>query len=258
MATIYNIQSIVTENLVLCLDAGNPASYIGSGTSWNDISGNSNNLTVASGNSFPTFNSEGYFTYDKSKTVLQTPSNDILNSTSFYKKTFSVWFKTASSFDASNSRGILTMGGSGSNIVIYINDNDLYMGMKKSGVIDGATTTLTTDTWYNATWVLDAADSSGGQADVQKLYVNGSSIGTAEGHRISTSQPLAIGGGSVGANITGSNLYGYDVHSETLYNSDNANSAYDGAISLVTVYNRALSAAEVLQNYNMRKRIYNL
>ena len=33
----YN-PSILTSNLQLCLDAGNPRSYIGSGTTWNDVS----------------------------------------------------------------------------------------------------------------------------------------------------------------------------------------------------------------------------
>ena len=36
---------IVTDGLVLCLDAGNPKSYPGSGTTWYDLSGNGNNGT---------------------------------------------------------------------------------------------------------------------------------------------------------------------------------------------------------------------
>jgi hypothetical protein len=37
---------IVTDGLVLCLDAGNPKSYTGSGTTWTDLSGNGNNGTL--------------------------------------------------------------------------------------------------------------------------------------------------------------------------------------------------------------------
>jgi hypothetical protein len=40
---------IVTENLVLCLDAGNPKSYPGSGTTWTDLSGRGNNGTLING-----------------------------------------------------------------------------------------------------------------------------------------------------------------------------------------------------------------
>ena len=34
---------IATDGLVLCLDAGNSKSYSGSGTTWNDLSGNGKN-----------------------------------------------------------------------------------------------------------------------------------------------------------------------------------------------------------------------
>jgi hypothetical protein len=41
--------SIITQNLVLCLDAANPKSYPGSGTTWTDLSGNGNNGTLVNG-----------------------------------------------------------------------------------------------------------------------------------------------------------------------------------------------------------------
>lgn len=44
MGVTYN-SSIVTNGLVLCLDAGNPRSY-SSGSTWYDISGNGNNFTL--------------------------------------------------------------------------------------------------------------------------------------------------------------------------------------------------------------------
>ena len=46
--------SIITSGLILNLDAGNVASYPGSGTTWTDLSGNGNNGTLING---PTFNS---------------------------------------------------------------------------------------------------------------------------------------------------------------------------------------------------------
>jgi hypothetical protein len=54
----YN-PSIVTNGLVLCLDAANTKSYPGSGTTWTDLSGNGNNFTI-DGSGF-TYNSSGYF-----------------------------------------------------------------------------------------------------------------------------------------------------------------------------------------------------
>jgi hypothetical protein len=41
--------SIITQNLVLCLDAANPKSYPGSGTTWTDLSGNGNTGTLVNG-----------------------------------------------------------------------------------------------------------------------------------------------------------------------------------------------------------------
>ena len=52
MTINYNPR-IVTSGLVLHLDAANPKSYPGTGTTWNDLSGNRNNGTLING---PTFN----------------------------------------------------------------------------------------------------------------------------------------------------------------------------------------------------------
>jgi len=47
MGTAYNA-NIVTDGLVLCLDAANPRSYPGSGNTWYDISGRNNHATASS------------------------------------------------------------------------------------------------------------------------------------------------------------------------------------------------------------------
>ena len=54
MATYYS-PKIVTNGLVLCLDAGNTKSYSGSGTTWTDLSESATNGTLTNG---PTFNSD--------------------------------------------------------------------------------------------------------------------------------------------------------------------------------------------------------
>ena len=47
---------IVTDGLVLCLDAANPKSYPGSGTTWKDLSGNGNDGTLINGPSYSSDN----------------------------------------------------------------------------------------------------------------------------------------------------------------------------------------------------------
>lgn len=55
MATLYN-PKIVTDGLILCLDAANPRSYPSTGTTWNDLSGNNRTTTLVN---TPTFNNTG-------------------------------------------------------------------------------------------------------------------------------------------------------------------------------------------------------
>jgi len=52
--SVFAGPEIVDSGLTLCLDAGNPVSYPGSGTTWRDVSGQLNNGILV-GN--PTFNS---------------------------------------------------------------------------------------------------------------------------------------------------------------------------------------------------------
>jgi len=59
----YDGPKIVTDGLVLVVDAANKNSYPGTGTTWYDISGNGNHATLTNG---PTWNSLGYFSFDGS------------------------------------------------------------------------------------------------------------------------------------------------------------------------------------------------
>jgi hypothetical protein len=60
MAVIGGPDPIVTDDLILLLDAGNKQSYPGSGTTWFDISGKENDVTMTNA----TWNSNGYWLFD--------------------------------------------------------------------------------------------------------------------------------------------------------------------------------------------------
>jgi hypothetical protein len=81
---------IVENGLVLCLDAGNPKSYPGSGTTWTDISRNSNNGTLTNG---PTFNSlnGGNITFDGSDDHIVIPTNTVIDNALAGQFTFEIW-----------------------------------------------------------------------------------------------------------------------------------------------------------------------
>ena len=88
MATEYNPR-IVTDNLLLCLDAGNTKSYPGTGTAWNDLSGNGNNGTLTNG---PTYTSDngGTLNFGSSK---YAECGDVISLTAYTK---SAWFRPES------------------------------------------------------------------------------------------------------------------------------------------------------------------
>ena len=81
---------IITDGLVLCLDAGNTKSYPGSGTTWTDLSGNGNNgtLTNMDGANLDSANG-GSFTFDG--TIIKNPivNPAVGTSTADEKDTFS-------------------------------------------------------------------------------------------------------------------------------------------------------------------------
>jgi hypothetical protein len=73
MGVAYNPQ-IVTNGLVLCLDAGNQKSYPGSGATWTDLSGNGNNGTLVNGVGYNGANG-GIFTLDGTDDYINIPIN---------------------------------------------------------------------------------------------------------------------------------------------------------------------------------------
>jgi hypothetical protein len=82
MGIQYN-PAIITQNLVLCLDAANPKSYPGSGTTWTDLSGNGRNFTWVSTPSF-TSGSRPYFSTLGNRCTGPASNSFGINNTSGY------------------------------------------------------------------------------------------------------------------------------------------------------------------------------
>ena len=109
---------IVTDGLVLCLDAGNVRSYPRSGTSWNDLSGNSNNGTLING---PTFSS------NNGGSIVFDAVNDYVNvgNMGITIQTYTVlgWIYKTTTF-VNNGAAIISggYGGDVDNIIVYSED----------------------------------------------------------------------------------------------------------------------------------------
>jgi hypothetical protein len=83
--------NIITDGLVLALDAANTKSYPGTGTNWNDLSGNGNNGTLING---PTFDSgnNGSIVFDGVNDYV----HQYYNLVGFTDFTISIWAKNLS------------------------------------------------------------------------------------------------------------------------------------------------------------------
>jgi len=213
--------SYITDGLTLQLDAGNSSSYPGSGTTWTDLAGTQQNITLVNS---PTFTSgtPAYFTFNGSNQY-GTGTGAVLTSTAYTK---SVWFYLNSY--ASNNN--LVSSATGGHFIFLAATNKIYCGHANwSGYQDyPSTATISLSTWYNATLTFNTTDG-------MVLYINGLQDSTY------TTNKTAHGGDSSTdiASFGGGNLL-------------------NGRIAKVYCYNRSLTAAEVLQNFNSDKTQFGL
>ena len=221
--------NIVKDGLVLDLDAAKKDSYPGTGTAWNDISGNGNNGTLTNG---PTFNSSngGSIVFDGTNDYINTVTATSLGinsaSTSF---SISIWFKTTGVneyylFDNYNGSADISLRIDGGKIEVY---------MSATGTINAAQfgSGYNNGIWHNVilTW---------NGSNTITVYVDGISIGTNT------------------TSITGS----FESNAAFQIGSRPAGggSVFSGNISQIQVYNRALTSTEITQNYNALKGRFGL
>jgi len=222
MGVSYNTKT-VTSGLVLCLDAANRKSYPGSGTTWTDLSGSGFNGTLTNG---PTFGSAdgGSIVFDGTNDIVTTT----YVSTNTY--TFSAWFKT--NVVSSGFRNIISIPTPNYSLIL-LDDDTSNLGFWTNDALSGSalsTPTISTNTWYNVVFVREGNSITGGY----KAYLNGILYGNANTATWSTTASLSVGGRT-------------DV-SQPL----------NGNISQVLIYNRALSALEVSQNFNALRGRYGI
>jgi hypothetical protein len=215
---------IVTDGLVFYLDAANTKSYPGSGTTWTDISRTNINGTLTNGPTFNTANG-GSIVFDGSNDFVTFGDVAALNFTT----TFSIgcWFRANTTQPSVDSAIIGNLNGLPYNgYMLWYNSNtvDFYYN---SGIRANSTTTIVANIWYHimGIWTGTAA----------QIYLNGVlNVSTAQATGPSTGNTLLTVG---------------------RYQSDRS---FAGNVTLCTAYNRALSAAEVLQNYNATRTRFEL
>lgn len=212
---------IVTDSLVLCLDALNTKSYPGSGTTWFDLSPYKAHGTLVNS---PTFNSEGSFSFNGTSSHV-TLSKTLPIAQSLYSSTIEIlaYRNSITPFEV--------MFGGGTQSA----NNGFYFGFRASSSNfmyayysndqDSATPT-TNIAWnhYVATYNVTAAS--------RYRYYNSTLLSPSQDSGITNtaSSNFAIGA----YQIAPGNIASY----------------FSGKIALVRVYNRALTQTEVQQNFN--------
>ena len=235
MSTKYSPQ-IVTSGLVLCLDAANKVSYPGTGIGWYDLSANIHSGSLKNG---PTFNggNGGSIVFDGTDDYVNVLYNSILNTPN--GATYNIWIYPTQTGEFLN-RGTSDSGATPDNPRFYIDvsNKNIYFDWSSVGVDRYVTTSnnsFNSNNWIQIVGVVTA----GGRMDV---YVNGSictyttrfNADTMPNPLPNTNNPIQIGG------VTWIPRY------------------FGGRISIVSLYNRALSATEILQNYNVTKTRFGL
>lgn len=237
MGTSYN-PKIVTNGLILNLDAANRKSYPGAGNQFTDIAKNKNKITLYNSPTFST-NNNGYFTFNGTNQygLIQSP---ILQSSN-YDKTIISWCKPNSSVTAESWRGIIGMGGRSNvtpsnSILLAINTmtSTFYVNVACwYNDYQGTEVPIIKDSW-NMVGVI--ANSAGIINNLTIFCINSNGINFSN---VSTSAYIR------GLNTTISNL--------TVGCTDVPGRYYKGEIASILMYNRMLSQSEIIQYYNASK-----
>jgi hypothetical protein len=224
----YRGPRVVTDGLVLYLDAANTKSYPGTGTTWGDISRGGNNGTLVNG---PTFNS------GNGGSIIFDGVDDYAN----------IPIPSVNSYDTITICGFIKWLSYGEDMFLGMTTYDVWTAGNCLGFNNGASNVIGINAatvtslgllgnWRYYTFVMNKS----GLLSTNKIYINGVSVG-----------PLTAVVASDG------NIPGFNTNLRLCsWNNGgfNGNMQYGN----LQVYNRALTAQEIQQNYNATKSRFGL
>jgi hypothetical protein len=212
---IQELNSVVTTGLQLYLDAGNASSYSGSGTAWNDLSGNSRNGTLTNG---PTYSSDngGSIVFDGSNDYVQCTGSLTVTAA-----TFVTWIRrngNQGQYDGilfSRGTNVTGMNLQVSNQVAYTWNDAVNTYSWQSGL-----------TIPDATWCMIAVSVTSTAATAYLCQTSGTTTATnTVSHASSVINDIKIAWDDAAARY------------------------FNGRIAIAQLYNIALSADQVSQNF---------
>lgn len=242
MSTQY-APKIVTDNLVLCLDASNTKSYPGTNPTWTDISNSGNNGTVnvTLGVSAAFIQgSPSYFDFDNnsSKYIAFTPTTGFGSANKAPACTLGAWVRlTRKTVGAIRYQYVAGFRNS--------SDFDFYFL-----ILDNGTSPINTEARLRTgTSLYDIL------VDYTNYYDNWTYITFVAS---SSRTDLYLNGSLVGSNLGVAGTFGSDSGVFRAGLSPNGDYAMLGRMSQIQFYTKSLTSSEVLQNYNATKGRYGL
>jgi hypothetical protein len=235
---------LVQDGLLIYIDAANSKSYPGSGTNAVDLSGNGYNGTLKNGTTFSTDNGNATWRFDGTDDQVNVDTQPGYPSTvddpftiesAIYVPTGTNWW----SDNGSSGTTLVSRGNySGSLGFRRYSTSNIGWWIRPSGTSRQVNYTADFDRWYILTGTFDGTNNSDGMV----FYVNGVSVGTQTvSDSLSTSfdnSSWLMGGGGAFGGINGGHA--------------------GGDIPYLRVYNRALTSAEAVQNFNATRGRFGL
>jgi hypothetical protein len=231
MATQYAFGKIITDGLVLCLDAADRNSYVSGSTTWFNMAG-TNNGTLTNGPTFSSANG-GSIVFDGVNDYATIPGNSAINIAGDY--TVEVWINTDTIATSPSVKVITSQWGT--------DPKSMYLGFFPSSSISHYRT-LADNTHYSASFAINSSDfinkwnqivgiTSG---STLQIWNNGVLKNSTSWPGVASvpNQPLIISG--IGPN----------------------SQPFSGKVASEKIYNRALTASEVFQNYSAQKSRFGL
>ena len=228
--------AVIAADPIILLDSGTSTSYSGSGSTWNDISGNGYGMTLYNSPSYSATNS-GIINFSAASSQYGQTATSLPALSTFSAQ---VWFKLSAYPTGERAALVTSPYTSGGQILgptIYVTS----AGKLDAGFFDGAywrtafnnlntspatgTSPLTLNAWYNAVVTWNGTNI--------KLYLNNSLVATSNNlSSVSSarSAPLRVG-------------VRWDAENNTAY-------YIPGSIPVVIVNNTALSASEISTSFN--------
>ena len=248
MGINYGPPPIVQNGLVYCIDALDKLSYPGSGTTWSSVLGTNNTISTTDGTltNSPTFDTEGYFSFNASDDEYVDLGDRFEIWSESPNRTLCMWIMNSGNtanevrifntpLDPSGDKTAFALGMNRLNS--SGNDNKLFYFYRTAAagvIIDTYGDALNTTSWYHCCLTANSTTGDG------KAYTNGVLQATA------------------------SNVGNPQLASSGWDSNDNAKIAevwfpsgspqnFNGKVACVQLYNRDLTASEILHNFNAQR-----